>query len=356
MTVARVLKQAGYTTALVGKWGLGNVGPAEVGLPLRQGFDTFFGYLNQTHAHNYYPTFLWRNEDKVSLRNVVPDERPTGAGVATTRLDYSPDLMADEALAFIRRSKDRPFFLYFSPTLPHANNEARNRGMEVPDLGEYAAADWPDPQKGHAAMVTRLDSYVGRIMDLLKELSLDDRTIVFFASDNGPHKEGGNDPNFNDSNGPLRGIKRDLYDGGIRVPFIARWPGAIRAGQVSDQLVWFADVLPTAADLAAAQTPAQVDGTSIVLALKGQTQDSLRERTLYWEFHEGGFKQAVRQGDWKLVSLGAGKALELYDVSKDIGETTDVASQNPDVAKRLEAIMNTCRTETPDWPTRSASR
>jgi len=350
MTVARVLKQAGYTTALVGKWGLGNVGPAEVGLPLRQGFDYFFGYLNQTHAHNYYPTFLWRNEDKVPLRNVVPDERPTGAGVATTRLDYSPDLMTDEALAFIRRSKDRPFFLYFSPTLPHANNEARNRGMEVPDLGEYAAMDWPDPQKGHAAMVTRLDSYVGRIMDLLKELGLDDRTIVFFTSDNGPHKEGGNDPNFNDSNGPLRGIKRDLYDGGVRVPFVARWPGVIRAGQVSDQLVWFADVLPTAADLAAAQTPIQVDGTSIVPALKGQAQDVLRQRTLYWEFHEGGFKRAVRQGDWKLISLGAGKALELYDLSKDIGETTDVASQNPDVVKRLEAIMKASRTDTPDWP------
>ncbi len=350
VTVAQVLKQAGYATALVGKWGLGNVGPAEVGLPLRQGFDTFYGYLNQTHAHNYYPTFLWRNGEKVPLRNVVPDERETGAGVATVRLDYSPDLMAEEALAFIRRSKDRPFFLYFSPTLPHANNEARNRGMEVPDLGGYAAEDWPDPQKGHAAMVTRLDHYVGRIMDLLKELDLDDRTIVFFASDNGPHREGGHDPNFNDSNGPLRGIKRDLYEGGIRVPFIARWPKAIRPGQVSDQVVWFADVLPTAAALGGSAVPPRLDGINIVPVLEGKIQDVLRERTLYWEFHEGGFQRAVRQGDWKLVSLGAGKGLELYDLSKDIGETADVAAENPDVVERLEAAMKASRTETPDWP------
>jgi len=356
VTVARVLKEAGYTTALIGKWGLGDVGPAEAGLPLRQGFDTFYGYLSQTHAHNYYPTFLWRNDEKVALRNVVPDERPTGAGVATERLDYSPDLMADEALAFIRRSKDRPFFLYFSPTLPHANNEARNRGMEVPDLGGYAATDWPDPQKGHAAMVTRLDGYVGRILDLLKDLDLDDRTIVFFASDNGPHREGGNDPGFNDSNGPLRGIKRDLYEGGVRVPFMARWPKAIRAGQVSDQVVWFADVLPTAAAVAGTTGPAQVDGVDIIPALQGRIQEGLGERTLYWEFHEGGFKQAVRQGHWKLVNLGAGRALELYDLSAEIGETTDVAERNPDVVERLQAVLKASRTETPDWPTRSDTR
>lgn len=356
VTVARVLKEAGYTTALIGKWGLGDVGPAEVGLPLRQGFDTFYGYLSQTHAHNYYPTFLWRNEDRVSLRNVVPNERPTGAGVATTRLDYSPDLIADEALAFIRRSKDRPFFLTFSPTLPHANNEARNRGMEVPELGGYADRDWPDPQKGHAAMITRLDGYVGRILDLLNELGLDDRTIVFFASDNGPHREGGNDPDFNDSNGPLRGIKRDLYEGGVRVPFIARWPGPIRPGQVSSQVVWFADVLPTAAALGGTTAPGQVDGVDIVPALQGRTQDGLSERTLYWEFHEGGFRQAVRQGRWKLVNLGAGRPLELYDLNEDIGETTDVAGQNPDVVRRLEAVMKASRTETPDWPTRRETR
>ena len=355
VTVATLLKQAGYTTALIGKWGLGNTGPAEVGLPQRQGFDYFYGYLDQGHAHNYYPTFLWRNEEKVSLRNEVPNERPNGAGVATTRLDYSPDLMADEALAFIRRSKDRPFFLYVSPTLPHANNEARNRGMEVPDYGEYAATDWPEPQKGHAAMVGRLDQYVGQVMDLLKDLGLDDKTIVFFTSDNGPHREGGNDPNFNNSNGPLRGIKRDLYEGGIRVPFITRWPKVIRPGQVSDQVVWFADILPTAADLAGTTPPPQIDGTSIVCAVQGQTQDGLRERTLYWEFHEGGFKQAVRKGDWKLVNLGAGRPLELYDLSKDIGETTDIAGQNPDVVKRLEAIMNASHTETSDWPTRRES-
>jgi len=228
--------------------------------------------------------------------------------------------------------------------------------MEVPDLGGYAATDWPDPQKGHAAMVTRLDGYVGRILDLLKDLDLDDRTIVFFASDNGPHREGGNDPGFNDSNGPLRGIKRDLYEGGVRVPFMARWPKAIRAGQVSDQVVWFADVLPTAAAVAGTTGPAQVDGVDIIPALQGRIQEGLGERTLYWEFHEGGFKQAVRQGHWKLVNLGAGRALELYDLSAEIGETTDVAERNPDVVERLQAVLKASRTETPDWPTRSDTR
>jgi uncharacterized sulfatase len=356
VTAARLLQQAGYTTALVGKWGLGDVGAAEVGLPNRQGFDYFYGYLNQTHAHNYYPTFLWRNEEKVLLRNVVPDERPNGAGVATDRLDYSPDLMLDEALAFIRRSKDGPFFLYFSPTLPHANNEAKNRGMEVPDYGPYAAMDWPDPQKGQAAMVTRLDSTVGRIMDLLKELGLDGKTLVIFTSDNGPHKEGGNDPNFNDSNGPLRGIKRVLYEGGIRVPFVARWPKTIKAGQVSDQAIWFADFLPTATAIAGIKPPKDLDGISVLPALKGRTQAQLRQRTLYWEFHEGGFRNAVRQGDWKLINQGIGKPLELYNLKKDVGETTNLAQEKMDVVMRLARFLAESRTETPDWPTRSESK
>ncbi len=353
VTVARLLKQAGYTTALVGKWGLGDVGRAEVGLPNRQGFDYFYGYLNQTHAHNYYPTFLWRNEEKVKLRNVVPDERPNGAGVATERLDYSPDLMLDEALAFIRRSKDRPFFLYFSPTLPHANNEAKNRGMEAPDYGPYAATDWPEPQKGQAAMVTRLDGYVGRITDLLKELGLDDKTLVIFTSDNGPHKEGGNDPNFNDSNGPLRGIKRDLYEGGIRVPFVAAWPKTIKAGQTSDRAIWFADFLPTATAIAGVKPPKDLDGISVLPSLKGRAQTHLRQRTLYWEFHEGGLKNALRQGDWKLINQGIGKPLELYNLKKDPGETTNLAQEKMDVVMRLARLLAESRTETPDWPTRS---
>jgi arylsulfatase A-like enzyme len=355
-TVARLLQKAGYKTALVGKWGLGDVGAAEVGLPNRQGFDTFYGYLNQTHAHNYYPTFLWRNEEKVLLRNVVPDERPNGAGVATTRLDYSPDLMLDEALAFIRRSKDGPFFMYFSPTLPHANNEAKNRGMEVPDYGAYGAMDWPEPQKGQAAMVTRLDGYVGRIVDLLKELGLGDKTLVIFTSDNGPHKEGGNDPNFNDSTGPLRGIKRDLYEGGIRVPLVARWPKTIRAGQTSDQAIWFADFLPTATAIAGVKPPKDLDGISVLPTLKGRAQTQLRQRTLYWEFHEGGFKNAVRQADWKLINQGIGRPLELYNLKKDVGETTNLAQEKMDVVMRLARFLAESRTESPDWPTGGESR
>src|SRR5262245_10917967 len=248
VTVAEVLKGAGYRTGLVGKWGLGHEGSA--GIPTRQGFDQFFGYLDQTHAHNYYPTFLLRNEERVRLPNVVPNEGPVGQGVATQRAAYSPDLMAEEALAFLGRTGDQPFFLYFAPTLPHANNEAGQKGMEVPDYGEYQNRAWPEPQKGLAAMISRLDRDVGRLLQRLKERGLAERTLVLFSSDNGPHREGGNNPDFFRSNGGLRGIKRDLYEGGIRVPLIARWPGKLPAGQVSDHVGSFADLLPTAAELA----------------------------------------------------------------------------------------------------------
>lgn len=349
VTVARVLKDAGYTTALIGKWGLGDVGPAEIGQPRRQGFDYFYGYLNQTHAHNYYPEFLWRNEDKVPLRNVVPDAKTNGAGVATARVDYSADLIADEALAFIRRAKDQPFFLYYATTLPHANNEAKNKGMEVPDLGDYVARDWPEPVKGHAAMVGRLDRDVGRILALLKELGLDEKTIVIFTSDNGPHKEGGNDPEFNRSSGPLRGIKRAMYEGGIRVPFIVRWPGVIKPGAVSEEIVWFPDFLPTAAALAKVKAPAGLDGVNLLPHLRNQAKKVRRSAPLYWEFFEGGFKQALREGDWKLVNLGGGK-LELYNLRQDLGETNNVAAQNPKILKQLQTKMAAARVDTPDWP------
>lgn len=356
VTVARVLKDAGYTTALIGKWGLGNAGVQEVGLPGRQGFGYFYGYLDQGHAHNYYPTFLWRDTEKVALENVVPSEKPSGAGVAEKRVQYSADLIGEEALAFIRRSKDQSFFLYYASTLPHANNEAGPRGMEVPDYGEYAALDWSEPQKGHAAMVGRLDRDVGRMLALVKELGLDDRTIVFFSSDNGPHKEGGNNPEFNQSSGPLRGIKRALYDGGIRVPFIVRWPGGVKPGAVSDELVWFPDFLPTAAAIAGAKTPSGLDGVDITPVLRDPSKRIERAAPLYWEFFEGGFKQALRDGDWKLANLGGGKPSELYDLKIDIGEATNVAEQHPNVVKRLEAWLTKSRTETPDWPTTPARK
>ena len=223
VTVAKRLKQAGYATAMVGKWGLGEEGTS--GVPLKQGFDSFFGYLNQVHAHNYWPAFLWDNDTKVKLRNeVVRSKRGYASGMggaATKRVDYSPDLFLRETLAALDRLKDKPFFLYLPYTIPHANNEghlAKQHGMEIPDYGIYKDKDWPEPQKGHAAMISRLDADVGRILDRLKQLGIADNTLVIFTSDNGPHREGGAKPEFFKSSGPLRGIKRDLYEGGIRVP------------------------------------------------------------------------------------------------------------------------------------------
>ncbi len=352
ITVAKVLKDAGYTTALVGKWGLGDINGAETGLPRRQGFDYFFGYLNQRHAHNYYPTFLWENEERVALRNTVPDEDPTGAGKSDNRAEYSHDLITERALDFIRRTHDRPFFLCFTPTIPHANNEAGREGMEVPDLGPYADREWPAPARAAAAMISRLDRDVGRVLDLLAELDLDRNTIIFFSSDNGPHREGGNDPEFHDSNGPLRGIKRDLYEGGIRVPMIVRWRGRVPAGRVSHAPWWFADFLPTAAALGGAAAPPNLDGIDVTPLLLGG--DSAGARTFYWEFHEGGFRQAVREGTWKAVRLNAGRPIELYDLESDPGERRDVASEHPEVVRRMNELMSELRSDSPDWPVRTS--
>jgi arylsulfatase A-like enzyme len=353
ITVAEVLKSAGYATGLFGKWGLGDSPDAEPGLPRRQGFDEFYGYLSQVHAHNYYPTFLWRNEEKVRLRNTVPNETPAGAGKSDNKLDYSHDLIADEALDFIRRHRDRPFFLFFTPTIPHANNEARAEGMEVPDLGPYANLDWPPGVRGHAAMISRLDRDVGRVLDLLRELGIAERTLVFFSSDNGPHKEGGFDPEFNDSNGPLRGIKRDLYEGGIRVPMIVWGPGRVPAGQVSDEPWWFADFLPTAAALAGVKPPDRLDGIDASPLLRGK---SLRSRPpLYWEFHERGFKQAVLRHPWKAVRLAPGEPVELYHLGRDPGETRNLAEEFPARARRLARLMDRMRVDSPDWPIRAGS-
>jgi len=353
LTIAKILQKLGYATAAIGKWGLGDMGAAAPGLPWRQGFDYFFGYLNQTHAHNYYPTFLWENDQKVRLRNVVPDERPNGAGVATVRLDYSPDIIAERAISFIRDHKQGPFFLYYAPTIPHANNEAKGAGLEVPDLGPYKDMDWPTAQKAHAAMITRLDLHVGRIVQTLSELGIQDRTVVIFTSDNGPHAEGGNDPNFNDSNGPFRGIKRDLYEGGIRVPFIVAWPGKIDAGTVCQRIVWFADLLPTCAELAGAKIPAGLDGVSILDLLLGKPRADLDNRVLYWEFHERGFARAIRKERWKLVDPGGDRPIELYDIQEDPGETKNLSQRYPDIAIQLQRLMAASRTETPDWPVQS---
>ena len=347
VTLPKVLKNAGYATALIGKWGLG--GPDSTGTPNQQGFDYFFGYLCQRHAHNYYPEFLFRNDQRVPLKNKVPGGRPDGTGVATERVEYSPELMEREALQFIEQNRRGPFFLYFAATLPHANGEAGRKGMEVPDYGIYADKDWPEPQKGHAAMITRLDRGVGRIVQKLKDLGLEDNTIVFFSSDNGPHREGGADPEFFDSHGPLRGIKRDLYEGGIRVPLIARWPGRVKAGVATDHVSAFWDFMPTLAGLAGAEFPAGTDGISMLPTLLGKPDGQKKHELLYWEFHEDGSIQAVRMGRWKAVRP-VGKPLELYDLQADLGETNDVADSHPDVVAKIEKYLTMARTESEFWP------
>jgi arylsulfatase A-like enzyme len=344
-TVAKLLKKAGYATGLCGKWGLGHEG--STGVPTKQGFDFFFGYLDQTHAHNYYPSFLVRNEERVALPNEVPKEGPVGQGKAAKKLAYSADLIHREALAFIDRSKDQPFFLYYASTLPHANNEAGKEGMEIPDAGEYKDLDWPEPQKNHAAMISRLDRDVGEILARLKAHGIDDRTLVLFSSDNGPHNEGGNDADFNNSNGPLRGTKRDLTEGGIRVPTIARWPGRAPAGTTSDHAGYFGDLLATAAEFAGAPPPEDHDGISFLPAILGKEQKA--HAALYWEFYERGSAQAVRMGDWKGIAKPFWGEVELYDLKGDLGETRNVAAQHPDVVEKIRAIMKDRHHPSPDW-------
>ncbi len=350
-TVAELLKGAGYATGLVGKWGLGHEGSS--GLPTRQGFDSFFGYLDQHHAHNYYPSFLVRDEKRVKLDNVVPREGQYGQGVATRKVTYSHDLLAAEALTFIDHHKDRPFFLYLALTIPHANCEARGKGMEVPDLGIYKNKDWPEPQKGLAAMISRMDRDLGRLFERLKEHGIDEKTIVFFTSDNGPHAEGGNNPDFFDSNGPLRGIKRDLYEGGIRVPMIVRWPGRAPAGTVSDTIGYFGDFLPTAAAIAGVEPPKKIDGINFLPAILGKTGEQKQHESLYWEFYERGSAQAVRMGRWKgVVQPIDGENIELYNLENDLGETKNVAAEHADVVARIRRIMKDSHTPSPLWKVR----
>jgi arylsulfatase A-like enzyme len=358
VTVAELLKQAGYTTGIIGKWGLGE--PETTGIPNKQGFDYWFGYLNQRHAHNYYPSYLWRNEEQFPLKNevnhVIGGWDRTPGGVATNRVEYSHDLFAADALRFVEQNRDRPFFLYLALTIPHANNEAGNKGMEVPSFGPYADKDWPEPQKGHAAMITGMDRDIGRLMAKLKTLGLHEQTLVMFSSDNGPHKEGGGDPAFFNASGPLRGYKRALYEGGIRVPMIARWPGRIEAGSTSDHVSAFWDFLPTCCELIGINAPDRIDGISMLPTLLGRSGQQKKHEYLYWEFHEQGKKQAIRMGRWKGVRLNAAKKpdgpIELYDLQSDLGEKNNVAGQHPQVVTKIEGYMRTTRTpaEHFSWP------
>lgn len=354
ITVAEKMREAGYATGMFGKWGLGHEN--STGLPTLQGFDEFFGYLDQHHAHNYYPAFLIRDSERVPLTNVVPGFGEWGEGVATHKSEYSSDLISEAALDFVRRHHDRPFFLYFPTTLPHANNEAKDRGMEVPDLGIYHHKNWPLVQKEHAAMISRLDGDIGRLMTLLKELGIDDKTIVFFTSDNGPHREGGNNPDFNDSNGPLRGTKRDLYEGGIRVPMIVRWPGKTKPGTTSTHQGYHGDLMATACDVAGIEPPSDLDSISMLPAILGASGQKTHEY-LYWEFYERGWDEAVRQGNWKLVRKGGPTAKsELYDLSQDIGEQNNVAAKHPDIVKKLETIITLAHVDNPRWQPKTSSR
>ena len=368
-TMGTVLQQAGYTTAAMGKWGLG--GPGSTGEPNQQGFDHFFGYLCQRIAHSYYPPWLWRNDEKVMLDNeyYLPHQQlPPDADVDDPSLytrftgkEYSHDLIVNEALEFVRSNRARPFLLYLPFTIPHV-------ALQVPEdsLKEYEGA-FPEapyvgtraigtsylphrtPHAAYAAMITRMDRDVGRIIDLVGELGLDENTVVFFTSDNGPSWVGGADPDFFESRGPLRGRKAQVYEGGIRVPLIARWPGRIRAGSVSDLPSAFWDFLPTLADLAGTPAPADVDGLSFVPTLVGRDADQARHDYLYWEYAGA---QVVRLGDWKGVRPARSDVIELYDLSRDIGETTDLAATEPDVVRRIDDIMRTGRTESELFPLR----
>lgn len=357
VTVAEVLEKAGYETALVGKWGLGHEGGD--GTPERQGFAHFFGYLDQQHAHNPYPPFLIRNGERVPLRNgLVAGSGNGGAGIAATPVDYAPDLMTEEVLRWVSERGEQPFFLFWSLITPHANNEGtrHGRGQEVPDLGEYRDKPWPAADRAHAATIARLDADVGRLLDLLKKRGLDERTLVVFTSDNGAHREGGNHPERFAASGPLRGIKRALTEGGIRVPGIIRWPGTTPAGARVEAVLGFQDLLPTFASLGGAvgQVPAGLDGIDFAPLLRGEAFAPPADRPLYWEFHEDGFSQAVLfDGRWKALRRGLRSApITLYDLDRDPGESRDLAAEHPERVARARRLFDSERRDSPAWPVR----
>ncbi len=353
LTFVRFLQSGGYRTGAFGKWGIGN--PPPLNDPEIHGFDEFYGYVNMYHAHNYFPEFLIRNGKRVPLRNKLYDDwkkKQTGpregAGVAKVAVDYAPELICDAMLQFIRDNKDRPFFVYYALNIPHANNEGgrekrigRN-GMRVPDLGKFATKKWPIQEKGFARMIEYIDQDVGKILNLLQELNIDDNTIVLFSSDNGPHQEGGHRVAFFDSNGVLRGYKRDLYEGGVRVPFLVRWPGNVPAGKSSNHISGFQDVFPTVLELAKIKEIPSTDGISMVPTFFGKGKQKQHPH-LYWEFHERGGAKAVVKGNWKGVQLGVQKnpnaPIELYDLADDPSESKNIAAQHPAIVREIREIM-----------------
>lgn len=356
VTVAKVLQESGYETALIGKWGLGDAQVAEEGLPRRQGFDYFYGFLNQVHAHNHYPDFLWENEERILLPNENVAVGNAGGGYAVRGEAYADELFAKRAIEFATEKRDRPFFLYWSMVIPHANNERTRElkdGTEVPTLGRYADERWPESDKGHAAMVTVMDSYVGRMLEALKKHGIERETLVIFTSDNGPHNESNHHPSRFNPSGQFSGLKRSLTDGGIRVPCIAWWPGVISPGSKTDHVAYFGDWFATACELSGARLPAGLDSISFA-SLLGTAAVEQREQHeyLYWEFHEGGFKQAaLYKGRWKgILRKGKGGPLELFDLQTDPSEGTDVSSSQHEIAVRMLDFLSRARTNSEDWP------
>lgn len=336
VTVAELLKGVGYTTGITGKWGLGE--PGTTGIPNLQGFDEWFGLLNQRRAHSHYPEFVWHNEQKVLL------EGNTGTTINfAVEQHHFHDLITDFALDFIERHSkgQQPFFLYIPYTFPHDR-------FQIPAMEPYAAAsDWPEQVKVYASMISALDRDMGRLLNLLRSLEIENNTLVFFCSDNGAADR--YDGLF-DSSGPLKGRKRDMYEGGIRTPMIAWWPGRIEAGSVSDAIWYFADVLPTLAELAGASAPDNINGISVLPSLFGDPQPELSDRSLYWEFYEGGFQQAARKGKWKAVRTTMDHPIELYDLEADIGEENNIATDHPERIAWFESYLRETRKPSPNWP------
>jgi arylsulfatase A-like enzyme len=349
-----VLKEAGYTTGLFGKWGLGDSGTT--GVPWEQGFDEFFGYLHQVHAHFYYTPFLWENDRRVALEGNENGGRTT----------YSHDVITERALDFVRTHHEAPFFLYLAYTIPHTELLVPEESFAeydgefpepnpYPGNGHYAAQE--KPRTAFAAMVSRMDRDVGRLMALLEELGIAEQTVVFFTSDNGGQDGWGVDLEFFEGNAPLRGGKMFMYEGGLRVPLLVRWPGTIEAGGESDHVWAFWDVLPTLAELVGATPPDSIDGISMLPAVLGSAATGREPTThefLYWEYGnvlgKAPIRQAVRWGRWKAVRADLGEPLELYDLAADIEETTDVAAEHPDVVQAILTYLESARVETREYP------
>ena len=363
LTIAEVLSKAGYRTGLVGKWGLGMNGTP--GEPNKKGFDSYFGFLNQAHAHWQYPEYLFRDGKKVSISE--------NKGKARQR--YTNDMFTDEAIEFIEQKDERPFFLYLAYTTPHAELLVpedsifdlykgkfeekpfiqNKQGGNKEGFGRYASQAYP--KAAYAAMVHRIDLDVKKILDQLKTMGIDENTLIMFSSDNGPHKEGGAHPQYFDSNGPLRGMKRDLYEGGIRVPLVVRWPNKIPKNQRTDHISGFWDVLPTLADAAQAEIKdLEIDGISFFPTLIGQAQKQVHHSYMYWEFHESKYShQAIRKGKWKAVRLDPSGEVELYNLDEDLGEENNIAKAYPKLALELGNLMDNARTPHPVWPLKASA-